>query len=326
MDVIRVGESRSIDRAVGDTPLVRLRRHAPGDGAQIWVKLEYLNPSGSVKDRMAFAMVDHAERSGALRPGMTVVEYTGGSTGPALALACRAKGYPLTLVTSSCFSRERLALMEAFGAKLEVLPSVTTAGATPADFEAMTNRAAELAARPDHYATDQFHNQAMVEGYRTTLGRELVAQLGGRMSAFCTGVGTGGTVMGVGRALKENVPGCRVVAVEPAGSPGLSGGAPGPFKIQGLTGMAVPLVDRAVVDDVETVDDEQSLAMAAALAVDEGILAGISTGANVVVANRLAQRLTPDDVVVTIAVDSGLKYLSTGVFGNTAPDRTRRTH
>ncbi|MCQ8831293.1 PLP-dependent cysteine synthase family protein [Streptomyces malaysiensis] len=302
-------------RAVGNTPLIQLHANGSDGGASVFVKLEYLNPSGSVKDRMTLAILDDAERRGQLKPGMTVVEYTGGSTGPALALACRAKGYPLKLVTSSCFTPERLAMMAAFGADLEVMPRRSPEGMTQEDVADMTNRVAELASLPDYFSTDQFHNQAMVEGYRQTLGQEILNQTGGRMTAFCTGVGTGGTLMGVGLAIKETLPDCQVVAMEPAGSPALSKGVVGPHKLQGLSGGKSPLVDMNVVDSVETAGDDEAIAMAASLAKTDGIFAGISTGANVVVARRLAERLGPDDVVVTIAVDSGMKYMSTGIFG-----------
>ncbi|MFF0144721.1 cysteine synthase A [Amycolatopsis sulphurea] len=299
--------------AVGNTPLVRLRDS--GSGAGVLVKLEYLNPSGSVKDRMALAIIEDAEQRGELKPGMTVVEYTGGSTGPALALACRAKGYELKLVTSSCFTPERLAMMSAFGADLEVLPRKSPDGMTQEDVAGMTDRVAELAALPDYFSTDQFHNQAMVEGYRRTLGQEILEQTDGRLAAFCTGVGTGGTLMGVALAIKEKVPSCQVVAMEPASSPALSQGVVGPHQLQGLSGGKSPLVDLSVIDSVETAGDEEAIATAAALVKTDGILAGITTGANVVVARRLAERLKPEDVVVTIAVDSGMKYMSTGIFG-----------
>jgi cysteine synthase A len=301
-------------RGIGNTPLVALRPTGDG-GATVMVKLEYLNPSGSVKDRMTLAMIDDAERRGVLEPGMTVVEYTGGSTGPALALACQARGYKLHLVTSSCFSPERLALMKAFGAELDVLPRRSPDGMTQEDVADMNNRVLELDAQSDHHWINQFASQAMIDGYRQSLGRELLEETDGRMSVFCTGVGTGGTLMGVALAIKESQPACRVLGVEPASSPALSQGIVGPHKLQGLSGNRAALVDLDLIDGMETAGDEESMAMAGTLAKTEGILGGISTGANVVVARRIAAELSPEDVVVTIAVDHGLKYMSAGVFG-----------
>lgn len=305
---------RGIMQAVGNTPLIALRAAETG-GATVMVKLEHLNPSGSVKDRMTLAMIEDAEARGVLEPGMTVVEYTGGSTGPALALACQAKGYRLLLVSSSCFSPERLAMMEAFGAELEVLPRRSPEGMTQEDVADMNARVLELDAQPGFHWINQFTSQAMIEGYRQTLGREILEQTEGRMSAFCTGVGTGGTLMGVARAVKEAQPECAVLGVEPASSPALSQGVVGPHKLQGLSGNRAGLIDMELIDGVETAGDDESMAMAGQLAREESILAGISTGANVVVARRLAARLDPSDVVVTIAVDHGLKYMSTGIFG-----------
>src|SRR2546423_3762759 len=205
--------------AIGSTPLVRLRTLAPENGAELWVKLEYLNPTGSMKDRMALSMIEGAERDALIAPGATVVEYTGGSTGPALALVCRAKGYRAKIVISSCFSEERLRLMRALGAELEVIPAVEGPGrVTAQDIHNMVERAAELAREPGTYATDQFNNPYVVPGHRDMLGREIWEQTDGRVTAFCHGIGTAGSLLGVSQALKTRNEDVRVVALEPAGS------------------------------------------------------------------------------------------------------------
>ena len=300
----------SILAAIGDTPLVRLRRLAPENGAELWVKLEYRNPTGSMKDRMALAMIEGAERDGLIEPGTTVVEYTGGSTGPALALVCGAKGYPAKIVISACFSEERLHLMRALGAELEVIEAVEERGrVTAEDVRRMVARAAELAAEPGNYATDQFNNPYVVPGHRDMLGREIWEQTEGRVTGFCHGIGTAGSLMGVAEALKARRPGTRIVALEPAGSAAISGGPEGSFAMQGWTGIVPPHWDATNVDDVWTIEDEEALAMTIRLAREEGVFAGISTGANVVGARRLAEQLGPDAVVVTLAVDTGFKYM-----------------
>jgi cysteine synthase len=301
----------SVLDAIGDTPLVRLQRLVPDSGAEVWVKLEYLNPSGSMKDRMARAMIEGAERDGLIEPGTTVVEYTGGSTGPALALVCRAKGYRARIVISDCFSDERLQLMRALGAELEVVPAVEGKGrVTAEDIQRMIGRAGELASQPGHYATDQFNNPYVIPTLRETLGREIWEQTDRRITAFCHGIGTATSLMGVSAALKERNAGVRIVGLEPAGSPAITGGPKGSFAMQGWGGIVPPKFDRDRVDDVWTVEDEEALAMTRRLAEEEGIFAGISSGANVVGTLRLAEQLGPDDVVVTLAVDSGFKYMT----------------
>jgi cysteine synthase A len=299
----------SILDTIGDTPLVRLTRCAPVNGAELWLKLEYRNPTGSMKDRMALAMIEGAEREGALAQGDTVVEYTGGSTGPALALVCRAKGYRCLIVIADCFSEERFKLMRALGADLDVVPSVEgRPRVTAQDIHNMVERAAELAARPGHYATDQFNNPYPIAHHREHLAREIWEQTEGRVTAFCHGVGTAGSLMGVSEALKPR--GVFIQAHEPAGSAAISGGAAGSFAIQGWTGIVMPHWDPERVDHTEPVEDREALAMTVRLSQEEGIFAGISTGANVVGAHRLAQRLGPEAVIVTLAVDSGFKYIS----------------
>jgi len=303
----------SILDAIGNTPLVRLSRCAPQNGAELWLKLEYCNPSGSMKDRMALAMIEGAERDGLISPGDTIVEYTGGSTGPALALVCGAKGYRALIVIADCYTEERLQLMRALGAELEVIPSVEgRPKVTPQDIQNMVARAAELADQPGHYATDQFNNPYIIPGHRDQLGREIWEQSGGRITAFCQGVGTASSLVGVAEALRPH--GVFIQAHEPASSAAIGGGAPGPFAVQGWAGFVMPHWDPDKVDHLEPIGDEEAVEMTARLAREEGIFAGISTGANVVGAHRLAERLGPDAVIVSLAVDSGFKYLSVSPF------------
>ena len=308
----------SILEAIGNTPVVRLRRCLPANRAELWLKLEYRNPTGSMKDRMALAMIDGAERAGHLSPGDTVVEYTGGSTGPALALVCRAKGYRALIVMADCFTEERFQLMRALGAEIDVIPSVEgRPKVTSQDIRNMVARAAELAEKPGHYATDQFNNPYIVPDHRDRLGREIWEQTEGRVTAFCHGMGTASSLMGVSDALRPH--GVFIQAHEPAGSAAITGGTQGTFLIQGWTGFVMPHWDPARVDHVEPIEDEEAIEMTTRLAREEGIFAGISTGANVVGAHRLAERLGPDAVIVTLAVDTGFKYLSVSPFGDAHP-------
>jgi cysteine synthase len=292
----------SILDSIGNTPLLRLLRCAPANGAELWLKLENLNPTGSVKDRMALSMIEGAERDGLLSPGDTVVEYTGGSTGPALAL-----------VIADCFTEERIQLMQALGAEVDVIPSVEgPPKVTPQDIDNMVARAAELAAQPGHYATDQFNNPYIAPGHREHLAREIWEQTEGRVTAFCHGMGTAGTVMGVSEALRPR--GVFIQAHEPASSAAITRGERGPFLIQGWTGQVMPHWDASKVDHLEPVGDEEALEMTLRLAREEGIFAGISSGANVVGAHRLAERLGPDAVIVSLAADTGFKYMSVAPY------------
>ncbi len=301
----------SVLGTIGNTPLVRLRKLVPENGAEIWVKLEYLNPTGSMKDRMALSMIKGAEGDGLIEPGTTIVEYTGGSTGPALALVCRAKGYVARIVISECFSEERMQLMRALGADLEVIPAVEGRGrVTAQDVENMVARAGELAQEPGAYATDQFNNPYVIPGHRENLGREIWEQTDGRVTAFCHGIGTAGSLMGVSEALKSRNADVRIVGLEPAGSAAISGGPRGSFAMQGWTGIVPPHWDAARVDDLWTIEDGEAIEMTRRLAEEEGVFAGISAGANLVAALRLADQLGPDAVVVTLAVDSGFKYMT----------------
>ena len=306
---------QSILDSIGNTPLLRLHRCAPANGAELWLKLENLNPTGSVKDRMALAMIEGAEGDGLISPGETVVEYTGGSTGPALGLVCRAKGYRALIVIADCFTEERIQLMRALGAELDVIPSVEgPPKVTPQDIKNMVDRAAELAAQAGHYATDQFNNPYIIPSHRERLGREIWEQTEGRVTAFCHGMGTAGTVMGVSEALRPR--GVFIQAHEPASSPAISGGEPGPFLIQGWTGMVMPHWDAGKVDHVEPIGDEEAIEMTLRLAREDCVFAGISTGANVVGAHRLAERLGPDAVIVSLAADTGFKYMSVSPYAS----------
>ena len=307
----------SILDAIGNTPLVRLRRCVPANGAELWVKLEYCNPSGSMKDRMALAMIEGAERDGLISPGDTIVEYTGGSTGPGLALVCGAKGYRALIVIADCYTEERLQLMRALGADLDVILSIEgRPKVTPQDIENMVARAGELAQAPGHYATDQFNNPYIIPGHRDHLGREIWEQTEGRVTAFCQGLGTASSLIGVSDALRPH--GVFIQAHEPASSAAIGGGERGPFLIQGWTGLLMPHWDPDRVDHLEPIGDDEAVAMTMRLSREEGIFAGISTGANIVGAHRLAERLGPEAVIVTLAVDSGFKYLSVSPFAELA--------
>jgi cysteine synthase A len=291
---------------VGATPLVRLRQVPAADGAEVWGKCEHLNPGGSVKDRIARALLDAAEADGRIAPGRTtIVEPTSGNTGIALALACRTRGYRLVLTMPASMSLERRALLTSLGAVLELTPAER-------DMDGAVARARErVAATPDAWMPDQFRNPANPEAHRRTTAEELWAQLDGRVDAFVAGVGTGGTITGVGRLLRERAPAARVIAVEPAASRVLSGGAPGLHRIQGIGAGFVPAtLDRAVIDEVRAVDDVTAWQTAKALARTEGLLVGISAGANVAVACQVARELGPGRRVATILCDTGERYFS----------------
>jgi cysteine synthase A len=303
----------SILEAIGNTPLVRVRHCAPPNGAELWLKLEFRNPTGSMKDRMAQAMIEGAERDGLISPGDTIVEYTGGSTGPALALVCRAKGYRALIVMADCFTEERSQLMRALGAEVDLIPSVEgPPKVTAQDIDNMVARAAELAAKPGHYATDQFNTPYAIPDHEARLGAEIWEQTAGRVTGFCHGMGTAASVMGVSDALRPH--GVFIQAHEPASSAAISGGSRGSFLIQGWTGGVMPHWDPDRVDHLEPIEDDAAVEMTSRLAAEDGIFAGISTGANVVGAHRLAERLGPEAVIVTLAVDSGFKYMSVSPY------------
>jgi cysteine synthase A len=299
--------------AIGHTPIVRLERLVEPGMAEVWVKLESHNPTGSYKDRMALAMVEGAERDGRLQPGQTVVEYTGGSTGSSLAYVCALKGYPLRIVTSDAFALEKRRTMEVFGAELGVLPSPD--GITPELIPRMIERSQAIVEEVGGYATDQFRNRDMIDGY-AELGRELLDQLEGRIDAYCGYVGTAGCFVGVTRVLRAALPEVRRVAIEPAESPVLSGGAAGTHRIEGGgAGFWPPLLERDDFDEVIAVSTADAFATARRAAREEGLWSGPSTGANLGVALEVARRLGPGRRVVTPLVDSGLKYLAGDLYG-----------
>jgi cysteine synthase A len=300
--------------AIGNTPVVRVRPLPDADGAEIWVKCEAANPTGSYKDRMALAMIEGAERAGRLAPGQTVVEYTGGSTGSSLAFVCAVKGYPLRIVSSDAFALEKIRTMEAFGAQVELLASPD--GITPDLIPAMVKRAGEIAAETGAFWTDQFNNVDMIDGYRR-LGAELLEQLPGPpdIEAFCSYVGTAGCFLGTTSALRAQLPELRRVVVEPAESAVLSGGAPGTHHIEGGgIGRRPPMLQPDDFDEVIAVPEPDAFAMARRAAREHGIFSGPSTGANLVAARQIARRLGPGRRVVTVQVDSGLKYLNGGLY------------
>ncbi len=303
--------------SIGRTSLVPLARIVPAGSARILLKLELENPTGSMKDRMARAMVEAAEKDGRLQPGGSVVEYTGGSTGVSLAFVCAVKGIPLHIVTSDVFSREKRDHMAALGARLTLVPSAT-GGTTKELTLEMIETARRLAEQPGSYWTDQLNNTDQLACY-DALGTELLAQTGGEVTAFVQSVGTSGSLRGIATRLREANGAVRIVAVEPAESAVLSGRPTGSHKIEGTgAGFVVPLWRADVADEIQTVSTEEAMRTARRLAREEGIFAGTSTGANVAVALRVAARLGPDATVVTLAVDSGIKYLSTALYASDA--------
>jgi cysteine synthase A len=296
-------------QGIGQTSLLALRRVVPGNGARVLLKLEAENPTGSMKDRMALAMVEAAEADGRLRPGGFVVEYTGGSTGVSLAFVCAVKGYPLHIVTSDAFAKEKLDHMRLLGAQLQVVPS-EGGGMTEKLTRDMVEAARVIAERPGSFWTDQLKNTDQMAAYQR-LADEIWKQSGGRIDGFVQSVGTAASFRGTGEALRRRRAGIRLVAVEPAESPVLSGGKAGSHKIDGIgAGFVVPLWKEGLADHLERVSTEEASAMAKRLAREEGLFAGTSTGANVLAALRLAEALGPDATVVTVMCDTGMKYLS----------------
>lgn len=299
--------------AIGNTSLVPLRAVVPPGSADILVKLEWENPTGSLKDRMAEAVISRAEADGRLGPGDTVVEYTGGSTGTSLAFVCAARGSRIRIVTSDAFSRDKRDHMAALGAELTLVPS--EGGLTTKKLILDMIEAARAISREPHtYWTDQLRNHDSIAGYES-LGEEIWRQTNGEVDAFVHSVGTGASSRGVATALKRHEPGVRIVVVEPAESAVLSGGASGPHKIEGVgIGYIPPLWDPSLVDEIVPVSTDDAKAMTRRLAREEGLFAGTSSGANVVAALQVAKRLGPGRKVVTLMCDSGLKYLSTDVY------------
>jgi cysteine synthase A len=300
---------------VGNTPIVHLSKVVPAGAADIFVKLEWFNPTGSYKDRMALAIIEEAEKRGDLKPGMTVVEYTGGSTGSSLAFVCAAKGYRFKVVSSDAFAPEKLRTMQAFGAELTIVPS-EGGMITPDLIPRMIEKAKELAAEPGTYFTDQFNNRDALVGHRRA-GEEMLAQVSRPIDAFCTAVGTAGFSMGVAGALREASPDTRVVLFEPASTAVISGNLPGTHHVEGIgVGFVPPLLDTSLYDEVRAIEENEARAMARRLAAEEGLLTGISSGLNVVGAIGLASELGPGHTVATVAVDTGLKYLAGDLYAD----------
>ncbi|MBI5869235.1 MAG: cysteine synthase family protein [candidate division Zixibacteria bacterium] len=303
----------TILQAIGNTSFVQLRRVVPPGCAKIFAKLEWENPTGSMKDRAALAMISKAEEDGRLKPGDTVLEYTGGSTGISLALICVAKGYAIHIVSSDAFSREKLNHMTAFGAKLTLVPS--EGGLTTKKLILdMVEAAREFSKQPHTFWTNQLSNADSIAGYYP-LGEEIWSETNGKVDAFVHCAGTAASSRGVATILKRHNPRVRIVVVEPAESAVLSGGQPGSHKIEGVgIGYTPPLWEPSLVDEIAAVRTDEAKAMARRLAREEGLFAGTSSGANVVAAIRIGEHLGPDACIATLMVDSGLKYLSTDVY------------
>jgi len=295
---------------IGRTSMLALRRVAPENGARVLLKLESENPTGSIKDRMALAMIEAAEADGRLKPGGSVVEYTGGSTGVSLSLICAVKGHPLHVVSSDAFSPEKLDHMRILGARLRIVRS-EGGGMTEKLTRDMVETARGIVEETGGFWTDQLNNTDALAAYHA-MAEEIWAQTGGRIDAFVQSVGTAASVRGTGEGLRRRDARIRVVAVEPSESPVLSGGPPGAHKIDGVgAGFVVPLWRKDVADAIERVSTDDATDMAFRLAREEGLFAGTSTGANVVAALRIADSLGPDATVVTVLCDTGMKYLKT---------------
>lgn len=302
----------SVLEAIGNTPVVQLRKIVSPDMANVVVKLEYYNPTGSYKDRMALAMIEGAESRGELKPGMRVVEWTGGSTGSSLALVCAIKEYRFTPISSDGFADEKLRTMRLFGADLEIFPA-EDGKLVPELYQRMKRRAEELAEQPGTFYTNQFNNTDAIQGYMG-IGHELFEQVP-EIDAFCAGVGTAGMLMGVARALKARGSNAKIIALEPASSPVLTTGKGGPHRVEGIAaGFRPPHLKEGQYDEVRTIDEQEARAMARRLAKEEGIFAGTSSGLNVVAALQFARELGPGKTVATVAVDSGFKYLAGDLY------------
>lgn len=298
----------------GNTPLIKLARLSPADGADIYVKYEGANPTGSMKDRMALSMIEGAERRGELKPGGTVVDYTGGSTGSSVAMVCATKGYKARFVTSDAFAEEKLQTMRAFGAELEIFRSENRK-ITAALIDSMVARARELSNQPNTFWTDQFNNVDNRNAYHQ-MAREIMNVLGTGIDEFIMGVGTGGSFSGNAEIFKKEIPGIRCIAIEPDGVRALSGGnISGSHKLEGIGSGFVPKITRLdLADEIMQVTDEDAYATARRLAREEGIFGGATSGANVWAAIQRAKKIGPGKNIVTIVVDSGLKYLNGDLY------------
>ena len=302
---------KDITELIGRTPLVRLNRLSPTGGATIYGKVEFFNPGGSVKDRICLNMIDEAERLGALKPGGTIVEPTSGNTGIGLALVAAVRGYKLILVMPESMSMERASLLSSYGAQLVLTPAWEGMKGAIREAESI------IAQNPSYFMPDQFSNPANPAMHKKTTAVEILEALAGKIDAFVAAVGTGGTITGCGELFKERNPNVLVIAVEPSGSPVLSGGEPGPHKIQGIGAGFIPKVlNRAILDRVMTVTDDEAYQTAKQLSKKEGLLVGISAGANVFAAQKVAQELGPGKNVVTILCDTGERYISIEKYFN----------
>lgn len=303
----------NIFHAIGNTPLVRLQKVVPSNCAAVYVKLEYYNPTGSYKDRMALAIVEQAEKRGTLKKGMTVVECTGGSTGTSLAFVCAVKGYRFRVVSSDAFAKEKLQSMRLFGAELELVKS-EGGKITPDLIPRMIARTQEINAEGNVYLTKQFENTDAIEGYRR-MGEEIVRQLNLPIDVFCGAAGTGGMIMGVSAALKETNPVTKIIVLEPASAPLISAGIKGKHTIDGIgVGFVPPLLNKDLYNEVRTVTEEDARSMAKRLAAEEGIFAGTSSGLNIAAAIKIGTEMGRNHTVVTVACDSGMKYLAGNLF------------
>jgi len=299
----------NILHCIGNTTLLALRKIVPANGSRVLLKVESENPTGSMKDRMALAMIEAAEADGRLCAGGSVVEYTGGSTGVSLSLVCAVKGYPLHIVTSDAFAREKLKHMETLGARLQIVPS-EGGGMTEKLTRDMIEAARIIAVETGSFWTDQMNNRDQLGAYHQ-LAEEIWTQTGGRIDGFVQSVGTAASLRGTGDALRRHNKQIKIVAVEPAESPVLSGGKSGAHKIDGIgAGFVVPLWQKDIADQIEPVSTDEASAMALRLAREEGLFGGTSTGCNVIAALRLAEQLGPDATIVTVMCDTGMKYLS----------------
>ena len=310
-----MNNSANVLDAIGKTPIAQLRRVVPRGAAKVLAKLEFANPTGSMKDRVAKAMIEAAEADGRLKPGGTVVEYTGGTTGISLALICAAKGYNLKIVFSDAFSDEKRYTMQAFGAKIQDVKS-DNKKITEKLIKEMVETARQVSQQPGHWYCDQLSNHNGTAGYQH-LGEEIWNQTGGRIDAFVQAVGTAQSIHGVTEALWKHNKDVLIVAVEPAESAVLSGKPTGSHTIEGIgIGYVPPLWNPKLVNEIITVSTEEAKAMARRLAREEALFVGTSSGANVVASSKIAERLGPEATVVTLMVDSGLRYLSTDLFTN----------
>jgi cysteine synthase len=301
----------NITELIGRTPLVRLNRLSPPGGATIYGKVEFFNPGGSVKDRICLNMIDEAERQGKLKPGGTIVEPTSGNTGIGLALVAAVRGYKLILVMPESMSMERASLLSSYGAQLVLTPAWEGMKGSIRESESI------VAQNPSYFMPDQFSNPANPAMHKKTTAVEILESLAGKIDAFVAAVGTGGTITGCGELFKERNPNVKVIAVEPSGSPVLSGGEPGPHKIQGIGAGFIPKVlNRSIIDQIMTVTDDEAYQTAKQLSKKEGLLVGISAGANVFAAQKVAQELGPGKNVVTILCDTGERYISIEKYFN----------